>query len=72
MDDAACSGTGTKPFFPDDTTGIHRDQIEATKAVCDGCKVEETCLTYALVHRIEHGIWGGTTEVERRRLVGAL
>jgi WhiB family redox-sensing transcriptional regulator len=26
------------------------------------------CLAYALEHRIDHGVWGGTDEAERRRI----
>ncbi|WP_422070955.1 WhiB family transcriptional regulator [Streptomyces lasalocidi] len=39
------------------------------KALCTGCPVRTECLAYALDHRIEHGIWGGMTERERRALL---
>ncbi|MGW1159307.1 WhiB family transcriptional regulator [Streptomyces sp. NPDC002519] len=39
------------------------------KAVCTGCPVRLECLSYALDNRIEHGIWGGMTERERRSLL---
>ncbi|MEU2621994.1 WhiB family transcriptional regulator [Streptomyces sp. NPDC007157] len=39
------------------------------KAVCAGCPVRTECLAYALDRRIEHGIWGGMTERERRALL---
>lgn len=39
------------------------------KALCGGCEVRTECLAYALDHRIEHGIWGGMTERERRALL---
>ncbi|MFF1278037.1 WhiB family transcriptional regulator [Streptomyces marokkonensis] len=39
------------------------------KAVCVGCSVRTECLAFALDHRIEHGIWGGMTERERRALL---
>ncbi|GGN45160.1 WhiB family transcriptional regulator [Streptomyces fuscichromogenes] len=38
-------------------------------AVCRGCTVRTECLAYALDNRIEHGIWGGMTERERRSLL---
>ncbi|MER6443083.1 WhiB family transcriptional regulator [Streptomyces sp. NPDC001185] len=41
----------------------------AAKALCTGCPVRTECLSYALDHRIEHGIWGGMTERERRALL---
>ncbi|MFC8194314.1 WhiB family transcriptional regulator [Streptomyces sp. NPDC060006] len=39
------------------------------KIVCNGCVVRTECLAYALDNRIEHGVWGGTTERERRALL---
>ncbi|MFG2606609.1 WhiB family transcriptional regulator [Streptomyces sp. NPDC048514] len=39
------------------------------KALCIGCPVGTECLAHALDHRIEHGIWGGMTERERRNLL---
>jgi WhiB family redox-sensing transcriptional regulator len=39
------------------------------KAVCTGCLVRTECLAYALDQRIEHGVWGGMTERERRALL---
>ncbi|MEU3793995.1 WhiB family transcriptional regulator [Streptomyces fructofermentans] len=39
------------------------------KALCQGCPVRTECLAYALDSRIEHGVWGGMTERERRALL---
>ncbi|MEU6769568.1 WhiB family transcriptional regulator [Streptomyces sp. NPDC046853] len=39
------------------------------KAVCSGCPVRTECLVYALDSRVEHGVWGGLTERERRALL---
>ncbi|MER5737299.1 WhiB family transcriptional regulator [Streptomyces sp. NPDC002262] len=39
------------------------------KALCGGCPVRAECLAYALDGRIEHGVWGGMTERERRALL---
>ncbi|OIJ64319.1 WhiB family transcriptional regulator [Streptomyces mangrovisoli] len=39
------------------------------KALCSGCVVRTECLAYALDQRIEHGVWGGMTERERRALL---
>ncbi|MEU4089807.1 WhiB family transcriptional regulator [Streptomyces aureus] len=39
------------------------------KMLCIGCPVLTECLAYALDHRIEHGVWGGMTERERRALL---
>ncbi|MFB7868092.1 WhiB family transcriptional regulator [Streptomyces sp. NPDC056069] len=39
------------------------------KSLCTGCSVKAECLAYALDERIEHGVWGGMTERERRGLL---
>ncbi|MFE8009464.1 WhiB family transcriptional regulator [Streptomyces sp. NPDC057418] len=38
-------------------------------ALCIGCPVRTECLAYALDRRVEHGVWGGMTERERRALL---
>ncbi|MBW3594913.1 MAG: WhiB family transcriptional regulator [Actinobacteria bacterium] len=37
------------------------------KRVCRECPVRMECLTYAMNTPVDHGIWGGMTERERRR-----
>lgn len=65
---AACRQADAALFFPTGTTGAAVDQIEAAKAVCRTCPVQEPCLQFAFVTKQEDGIWGGTDEDERRRL----
>lgn len=55
-------------FFPVDGSGVAR-----AKAICNGdshthgvCPVRDECLEYALVNRIDHGVWGGQSERARR------
>jgi WhiB family redox-sensing transcriptional regulator len=43
--------------------------VEIAKQVCEGCPVQEECLEYALEHRIDHGVWGGASERQRRRIL---
>jgi len=31
--------------------------------------VSDACLQYALDERVDHGVWGGTSERERRRML---
>jgi WhiB family redox-sensing transcriptional regulator len=51
-------------FFPSDGVGV-----EAAKRLCETCSVKEQCLEYALENRIDHGVWGGTSERQRRRIL---
>ena len=67
-DRSACRDTDPDLFFPVGTTGIALDQIEAAKAVCRGCEVQAPCLEFALATNQESGVWGGTSEEERRKL----
>ena len=65
---AACRDSDPDLFFPIGTTGQALDQIDAAKGVCDRCPVAVDCLEFALVTNQEAGVWGGTSEDERRRL----
>ena len=38
------------------------------KALCSGCQVRPVCLLYALETNQATGVWGGTTDDERRAL----
>ena len=51
-------------FFPSDGVGV-----VAAREICAECPVSAQCLEYALVNRIEHGVWGGASERERRRIL---
>jgi WhiB family redox-sensing transcriptional regulator len=67
-DVAACRDTDPDLFFPVGTTGPAIEQIENAKAVCRGCEAQAVCLEYALVTNQDSGVWGGTSEEERRQL----
>ena len=67
-DVAACRDTDPDLFFPVGTTGPAVDQISAAKHVCDTCPAKEPCLEFALVSNQDSGVWGGTSEDERRKL----
>jgi WhiB family redox-sensing transcriptional regulator len=66
--DAACRDTNPDLFFPVGTTGQALVQIENAKAVCRICVCQHECLEYALSTNQDSGIWGGTSEEERRKL----
>ncbi|GCB53039.1 WhiB family transcriptional regulator [Streptomyces sp. NL15-2K] len=67
-DHAACRHEDPDLFFPIGTTGPALVQTERAKAVCRRCPVREKCLQWALDTGQTLGVWGGTSENERRAL----
>ncbi|MCI6585058.1 MAG: WhiB family transcriptional regulator [Mobiluncus porci] len=67
-DQAACLTVDPELFFPVGNTGPALAQIEEAKAVCATCAVTEICLKWALDNNQDSGVWGGTSEDERRSL----
>ena len=65
---ASCRSVDPDLFFPVGATGMALEQIESAKEVCTLCPVREPCLDYALVTNQDSGVWGGTSEDERRSL----
>jgi WhiB family redox-sensing transcriptional regulator len=61
--EAACQSTDPDLFFP---TGHLSEQT--AQRICRSCPVRTQCLEFALDARLEHGVWGGLTENERRSL----
>jgi WhiB family redox-sensing transcriptional regulator len=63
---AACRQGDPERFFPVSASGPSLDQVTQAKAICAGCPVRRQCLAFALDTRQDHGVWGGTSEEERR------
>lgn len=61
--DAACRQHPEVNYFP--TLG---ENTAPAKQVCAGCPVRAECLAEALQDSHTVGVWGGTSERERRRL----
>lgn len=59
-----CRGMDPQVFFPSDGIGV-----QAATAICRDCPVREPCLEYALVNRIQHGVFGGESERSRERIL---
>jgi hypothetical protein len=55
---AKCSGKNTEIFFQND---------EEAKRICADCPVRPDCLDAALIYNYS-GVWGGTTDKERRKI----
>lgn len=62
-DRAACRGASAEIFFSSDPV----DLIEALR-LCHQCPVRLACLEHALLTPETHGIWGGASAIQRRRL----
>jgi WhiB family redox-sensing transcriptional regulator len=58
---ANCRSVPPDLMFPDSGKGV-----EAAKQVCEGCAVKGVCGEYAIVNHIQHGVWGGMSERQRR------
>lgn len=63
MAQGRCRQVDRDVFFPRDGHGV-----SVALEICRRCPVRAQCLAYAIDQHIEHGIWGGTSERERRRL----
>ena len=59
-----CGDEPPARFFPSDGAGV-----EVARSICADCPVKAPCLEYALRNRIDHGVWGGASERERRRIL---
>jgi WhiB family redox-sensing transcriptional regulator len=60
---ARCRTLPSQEFFPTDGVGV-----DQARKVCAQCSVQVDCLEYALTYHIDHGVWGGASERERRRI----
>ncbi|MGH2768237.1 MAG: WhiB family transcriptional regulator [Actinomycetota bacterium] len=60
---ARCLEVDPEIFFPE-----RGGSSRAARAVCSQCEVRAECLLYALRNHEQFGIWGGTSERERRKL----
>ncbi len=64
MADAKCKDMDPDIFFPNDGVGV-----QVAQRICAECNVRLQCLEYALAGHIDHGVWGGASERERRRIL---
>lgn len=60
-----CKGTDPEFFYPDPAN--KKAESRAVKA-CQNCRVADICLEFAINNRERFGVWGGSTQAERRRI----
>jgi WhiB family redox-sensing transcriptional regulator len=60
---AACIGMDPGIFFP-----VEGSPDRRARTVCASCVVRDECLAYALTLRMDAGVWGGTSAMQRRLL----
>jgi hypothetical protein len=74
---AKCLGEGTGPDMDpwfDNTEYGFENQTELGLEVCNGtvdgvvCPIRHECLLFALVNNERFGVWGGTSEIDRRAI----
>ncbi|MEU6758016.1 WhiB family transcriptional regulator [Streptomyces sp. NPDC046685] len=64
MAEGLCAQTDPESFFPE-----KGGSTATAKRVCAACGVRADCLDYALTTGERDGVWGGTSERERRQLL---
>ncbi len=55
-------------FFIDEQDPLQKEKIKTSRKLCEMCPIKMKCLEYALEANETHGIWGGLTYKERKRL----
>ena len=60
---AACRGQGPEEFVRGP-----RSDYGTTRELCATCPVRRECLDFALADGSLTGLWGGTTDTERRQI----
>ena len=60
---ALCAEIGGDGWFPE-----KGESIAQVRAICAECPARLPCLQWAIDHEEQHGIWGGLSLAERRRL----
>ncbi|MBA0125004.1 WhiB family transcriptional regulator [Haloechinothrix sp. YIM 98757] len=66
---AACRDSDPEVFFPITEDVPDSARVAQAKAICASCPVQSECLDFALDNRLDHGVFGGMTAGERRRIM---
>jgi len=65
---ARCKDEDPELFFPIGSTGPAAVQIEQARSICMRCEVRVECLEWSIATGQDAGVWGATSEDERRAL----
>lgn len=71
VEEASCAGSPVPDlWFANDLSTEDAADVALARRICAGCPVKAQCLAYALTVPAvdDSGIWGGTTEGQRRWL----
>jgi WhiB family redox-sensing transcriptional regulator len=71
MKRGACLGSNPGVFHPDEEERRFTARVEEAKAICDMCPVKQECFEYAIKYKERQGVWGGTSERDRRKIFRA-
>lgn len=63
MEDAVCRQVDNELWYPE-----KGESTQPAKKICAHCPVVAECLEYALKNKERFGVWGNTSERERRKL----
>lgn len=61
---ALCAEADPEEWFPE-----KGGSTRAAKRICGRCEIRVACLQLALDNREQHGIWGGLTPRQRKKLL---
>ena len=65
---ALCVDEDPEIWFPVGTSGPALIQTAQAKTICRNCPVRDECLEDALNRGLDHGVFGGLAEDERREM----
>lgn len=63
QDRGACRDYDVELFY-----SLEELDVQTAVSICAECPVRLECLNHAMTTREHFGVWGGTTETERRRI----
>lgn len=67
--DRACNGVDPQIFFPERETNGGTVSYQTALKVCRRCDYQQECADWAIQTRQAWGVWGGTTPVDRRKII---